>query len=676
MGKKRERRKKCRRKRVHLPKHVVDSLKESTWTVPPIHAIQNRTSSAFCRPNQISTLSEGYKAMITTELLSEPGFDALANVSPRSANELLQIAGRISTNFRKIRMHRIANDHIPDAIKLSQSQAVKRPVTKTQLYATFQKFYDFVFPVEFLGAENSITLVQNFVNVFCDLRSRGDVTCYDELFQKIRLNQIEWLYGALHEVKVVLMRNILQYMTSLFTNFICRIFYTTVNSDGKIIHYKRSVWRRIERSGFQILCAQRKFNEVESISDDRPLHRLRFLPKIKTGGLRPIVTFKNENVTQQLSETRAVLDLIMEENRASLGWGAPNFLDWRIEKRKDENELYWATADVTNCFTIMDHSFLMKTLSQLIRNDKIFHVIRVSLMNEKLKYRYQKRVAGNSYVHAIRRVVLKRGETNANNTIGVVLTGEEVLKRIRDFALCTVTKRSGSNYVSGRGIAQGNTLSIRLCNIYLGAVERLLFPEKPREVFCQRYVDDYIMFSTNKEKLSQIIKKINSDGEQYGVHLNPNKIICSFDPAISGMKTLRPKEKITWCGFAFNTKTLSMSVDYRRYRLRRPTYNIDKSLHKSEYFNYMCFAAKRLLKNRYMSLRMCSQVFPEKRQLQLRRKFCRFAYEFYFRHFARQMHLNLHDRTIRVFFDQLVRWISNCFTYRSLPDAVSSELFK
>lgn len=76
-------------------------------------------------------------------------------------------------------------------------------------------------------------------------------------------------------------------------------------------------------------------------------------------------------------------------------------------------------------------------------------------MNEKLKYRYQKRVAGNSYVHAIRRVVLKRGETNANNTIGVVLTGEEVLKRIRDFALCTVTKRSGSNYVSGRGIAQG-----------------------------------------------------------------------------------------------------------------------------------------------------------------------------------------------------------------------------
>lgn len=48
-----------------------------------------------------------------------------------------------------------------------------------------------------------------------------------------------------------------------------------------------------------------------------------------------------------------------------------DFLDWRIEKRKDENELYWATADVTNCFTIMDHSFLMKTLSQLIRNDKL-----------------------------------------------------------------------------------------------------------------------------------------------------------------------------------------------------------------------------------------------------------------------------------------------------------------
>lgn len=45
------------------------------------------------------------------------------------------------------------------------------------------------------------------------------------------------------------------------------------------------------------------------------IQSFRFLPKIKTGGLRPIVTFKNENVTQQLSETRAVLDLIMEENK-------------------------------------------------------------------------------------------------------------------------------------------------------------------------------------------------------------------------------------------------------------------------------------------------------------------------------------------------------------------------
>ncbi|KAI1722414.1 PCI domain-containing protein [Ditylenchus destructor] len=591
MGKKRERRKKCRRKRVHLPKSALDSLKESKWIVPPIHAIQNRSSSAFCRPNQISTLSEGYKAMITIELLSEPGFDALAKVSPRSADELLQIAGRISSKFRKIRMHRIANDHIPEGSE------------------------------QFLGTKNSTTLVQNLVNVFCDLRSRGDVTTYDELFKKIRLNQIEWLYGSLHEVKAVMMRNILQYIATLFSNFICRIFYTTMNSDGQIVHYKRSVWRRIEKSGFQLLRAQRKFKQVESISDDKPLHRLRFLPKITTGGLRPIVTFKNEKVTQQLSEIRAILDLIMEEKSASLGWGAPKlwsfysryrkFLLGR-KKRKDDNELYWATADVTNCFTIMDHSFLMKTLSQLIPNDRIFHVIRVSLLNEKLKYRCQKRVAGQSYILAMKRVsnAMKRGEHIANNPVGVQLTGREVLKRIQDFALCT------------------------------------------------------------------IIKKISTVGAQFGVHLNPNKIVCSFDSDISNLKKLRLNEKITWCGFAFDTKTLSMSVDYERYQKRRPMYNIAKNLHKSEYFNYICHSTKRLLKNRYLCLRMCSQLFPAKHRLELRLKFCRFAYEFYFLHFVRQMNLDLRDRTIRVFFEQLVRWILNCFSHRSLPDAVATEIFK
>lgn len=46
---------------------------------------------------------------------------------------------------------------------------------------------------------------------------------------------------------------------------------------------------------------------------------LRFLPK-KTD-VRPIVTFKNEKISQELAEVCAVLDFIINEQPAVLGWG-------------------------------------------------------------------------------------------------------------------------------------------------------------------------------------------------------------------------------------------------------------------------------------------------------------------------------------------------------------------
>jgi hypothetical protein len=67
-----------------------------------------------------------------------------------------------------------------------------------------------------------------------------------------------------------------------------------------------------------------------------------------------------------------------------------------------------------------------------------------------------------------------------------------------------VISKSPTLYQCNRGIAQGNQLSVILCNLYLGAMERIIFPNRPQNILCQRYVDDYIMISYAREQIEQV----------------------------------------------------------------------------------------------------------------------------------------------------------------------------
>lgn len=125
----------------------------------------------------------------------------------------------------------------------------------------------------------------------------------------------------------------------------------------------------------------------------------------------------------------------------------------------------------------------------------------------KKNWRYQRRVCGNSFAHALSRFYLKDNEFTCANPSSVTLNGNDIINRINCFVLKTIINHFGLLYICQRGISQGNPLSIRLCNIYLGAMERQLFPQRPTEIFCRRYIDDYLMIAPNKKKLIEVSKK-------------------------------------------------------------------------------------------------------------------------------------------------------------------------
>lgn len=45
-------------------------------------------------------------------------------------------------------------------------------------------------------------------------------------------------------------------------------FYSTLNYAGKIVHFRRCVWSRIVRRGFEMLCIQRRLKRIPSIFSD------------------------------------------------------------------------------------------------------------------------------------------------------------------------------------------------------------------------------------------------------------------------------------------------------------------------------------------------------------------------------------------------------------------------
>lgn len=71
----------------------------------------------------------------------------------------------------------------------------------------------------------------------------------------------------------------------------------------------------------------------------------------------------------------------------------------------------------------------------------------------------------------------------------------------------------GRCYVANRGIPQGSSVSVRLCNLYLGAMERERYANliNNKDTLLFRYVDDYVLLTTEfsvANHVSSIIKYV------------------------------------------------------------------------------------------------------------------------------------------------------------------------
>ncbi|KAL3117860.1 hypothetical protein niasHT_006292 [Heterodera trifolii] len=696
--KRRRHRKKYRRQKRtslnedHLKLLFTLNTDDKFWNVKKVTEIINRPKGPMLYGEEGSQWlsSRNDTHLLLEELFSPQCIHVLGQVNPRVLDDVRVKLRFLMPKIGRIRFRRVLNDHIPAHKGQKCAYLISNPLERRQLHAFVTKLFVLLFNAELLDHSNVKMFCENIATTFTDLRNRGFLMSRTQILKGIRFDQILWLKGLHFQLKRSIVLNILKSFLNLFT----RIF--------------TDVWRRICSQSFDLLRAERKLRfllATDALPDlDDQIHKLIFLPK--KCSVRPIVILRNARLKNKLNIIHAVLRFLIGQCSLLSEWGISNLRLFAFAFRRlslqytrgpqKGQRMHFCTADLNNCYTSFEHKVLDEILRKITPTESKFVIVSVQVTSKIYKYRKTKTEAGLSYDDAFSRIICK-GSEEFNSPFKSEISSVEFLKMITQFAMRTVIREpfcaltsSAQNrplrqrlFVSGRGIGQGSSLSVALCNLYLGWVERQISLRSPEigltncaiTPFCCRYMDDYLIISDKRERIEKLIDNLMCEMPKFGLYFGKVNISFQLQCQSDRIKPMKSKDKLQWCGLAINRRTLSLTVDYCRYRQRRPSISFPSSaLRSSDHFNFICNTIKRALNGRMNLLRNCARVWSAKRRTSLRRDFCRFAHSHYIRQILQRFSLNPKDVFVRDFLSQLSRYIWNGFRKRSLPSQLASSL--
>jgi telomerase reverse transcriptase len=118
------------------------------------------------------------------------------------------------------------------------------------------------------------------------------------------------------------------------------------------------------------------------------------------------------------------------------------------------------------------------------------------------------------------------------------------------------------------GIAQGSKISPILCNLYLGHMEREIFPDVlcDKDSLLMRWMDDPLLLTYDLELAKRYLTTTLELDPAYNCEVSVEKCLVNFDiPAKMKMKELPECDCwIPWCGILINKVTLEVKYDYSK----------------------------------------------------------------------------------------------------------------
>ncbi|KAJ2810376.1 Telomerase reverse transcriptase [Coemansia sp. 'formosensis'] len=106
-----------------------------------------------------------------------------------------------------------------------------------------------------------------------------------------------------------------------------------------------------------------------------------------------------------------------------------------------------------------------------------------------------------------------------------------------------------------------------LCNFFYGQLERehLAGLVDPTRTLMMRMVDDFIVISSDRTQVVDVLEYMHRGVAEYGCELNKAKTMVNFEATICGERIGQAETaKFPWCGLVFDECTLDVSADYSR----------------------------------------------------------------------------------------------------------------
>ena len=472
-------------------------------------------------------------------------------------------------------------------------------------------------PMKLWGSRKNVTAFLSNLERYLSLRKKEGMSIKN-VMQGIRINDCDFVKLPKREFQYHTSEAEYKKREGLVTTFyvwlmnsyivplLRNAFTITESVPGRnhLFFYRKAVWANAQDEVLQQMHESSKLNPLtveeaqNLISSGKSLGfaPLRFIPK--TSGLRPVINmgakvnrskgFSNQlrSVNQLLTHIESALWYEREQFPGLFGGGVMDYGEifekltcFKEKHREDTRPIYFVRLDFTKCYEQMKQDKMLEILEEVLKEDEynIRKYCQMKTSNKGVVFKHPQVAApveDNRYFPAFfkdeaRKKKLKNAVVIDKMNYSSVLR-DDLMRDLRKHITGNIVKLSSQYYVQNSGIAQGSVISPVLCQIYLGHMERTMFPDilSNEDSLLIRWMDDPLLLTYDLELAKRYLTLMLQDDPVYNCDVNIKKSLVNFKPPIiAGREIARQREDetwIPWCSVLINKVTLEVKYDYSR----------------------------------------------------------------------------------------------------------------
>ncbi|KAK7738484.1 Telomerase reverse transcriptase [Cytospora paraplurivora] len=528
--------------------------------------------------------------------------------------------GKLSGDVRRGRKKPRQTNSGAGTLKYTSLIDLAIPVSKVSAFC--QAALAKIIPREFWGHDevqaHNWRIFLRKVDNFIRLR-RFETISLHEVIQGFKIIEIEWLEppGLKHRKcsqtdfrkRSEIFQEFLYYIfDSLVIPLIRSNFYVTESNVHRygLYFFRHDVWKHITEPAMAELKAKMfeevKVDEALRIRDSRRLgynlgfSHIRLLPK-KTS-IRPIMNLRRrafmangkktlgQSINAILGPVYNMLKLEKDLDASRLGSAIDSvgaiyerisgFKQWLGQ---DHGPLYFAKVDVQAAFDTIPQAAIIALMRsvpshsgyEIVKHFEVRHNDNGVLTGSKVMKRWQSSAKpahdNTTFLQMLKRQ-LALGKKNAVYVDSIFRkshSARDLLALMESHIQQNLVKIGKKYYRQKNGIPQGSVISSLLCNYFYADLEskKLQFLQA-EDCVLLRFVDDFLLVTTDKSKASKFVAIMQQGMPEYGVTVGPSKTLVNFDMAVNGSPVPKVKEgshDFPYCGRQIDCRTLEITKD-------------------------------------------------------------------------------------------------------------------